>query len=291
MEAAESTEVATEEAPETESNVQQIRTLQDMLPDEYKSDPVFQDIPDLATLAKVHRDTKAMVGASVRIPTDDAGQEAIEAFRAKLIDNPHLGLMLRPDPDNPETMQAVQQALGVPEDASGYERPEDVDPEAFGALANTAKELGLTKQQYAEMAAAHAALNKQAEQQYVQERDAGVKQLHGEWGHSFDERVGRVTEMVKALGGHEGLEGALANGAIDAPTLRFLDTVATQMGKEGAQVASQIGAVTQDTPSELRQRRDELIQRQLNENLTGQQRDDLQKRVIAISEKLTELGG
>lgn len=288
MEPAEAPEV-TQEVSNIPDNVQQIRTWRDELPDGIKGDPSLQDIPDVGTLVKRYIDTKAMVGSSVRIPTDDAGQEAIEAFVGKLIDNPQLGLMRRPDPENPETMAQVHQALGVPEDASGYERPEAVDAEAFGAMAETAKNLGLTKQQYSALAEAYANYGDNQVKQIVQQREENVKQLRGEWGHSFDERVTRAQETVKALGGHPMLEKALADGAADAATLRFLDTIATQMGKEGTQLAQQLSRVEHSTRSELEQRRDELIQRQLTENLTGRQREDLQARVVKISEELAGL--
>jgi hypothetical protein len=166
-----------------------------------------------------------------------------------------------------------------------------VDAEVFGALAPTALELGLTKQQYAKLSERYAEIGNAALEREMAERQTKISQLKGEWGNSYDERVGRVGQVVKALGGHPVLEAALAEGVADANTLRLFDTIATQLGKENTQMAQQLGGVSHQTPAELRQRRDEMIQRQIKEDLTPQQREDLQKKVIAISEELSSLGG
>jgi hypothetical protein len=233
-----------------------------------------------------------MVGNSLRIPTDDAGEDAVQAFRQKILEHQNLGLMQRPDPEDVEALKDVYRALGMPEDTSGYQAPEGVDPEAFGSLATAAHELGLTKTQFENLSAKHAQLAHEQMQRVEQERQAGLSQLQGEWGLAFKEKQDRALTMVQQLGGHPALEQALANTQVDAATLRLLDTIATQMGSEGSQLASQIGQVKQQTPDELRQRRNEITQRLLNEdNLTPNQRQDLQNKLINLSEQLLAVNG
>ena len=261
------------------------------LPPELRESPSLADVNDIATLAKRFVDTKSLVGQSVRLPTNDAGKETIEEFTNKILGNPNLGLMKKPDPENPEAMAQVYNSLGRPEDPSGYAAPEGVDPEMFGSLAETAHELGLTKAQYERLAQTQAAAVQQRVQTITQEREQGLQQLKGEWGAAFEQKLDRSAKLVKALGGHPMLEQALVNNEVDAQTLRLLDKVASQIGGEGSQIAQQIGQVTEATMDEVRQRRDEVTRRLMSEDLTVAQRDELQKKLIAYSEQLVANAG
>lgn len=256
------------------------------LPPELRDNPTLNDVSDIATLAKRFVDTKAMVGASVRLPTTDAGKETIEEFTAKILENPNLGLMRKPDPENPEALADVYRALGRPDAPEGYSAPEGIDAEVFGALSQTAHELGLTKQQYEKLSAAHMQMVQEKIGSITQERDQGLAQLKGEWGGAFEEKAQRSLKLVKALGGHPQLEAAMAEGQVDAATLRLLDKVATQLGGEGTQLAQQLGQVTQATTDELRQRRDELTRRLMTESLTAAEQQSLQQKILSYSEQL-----
>lgn len=54
------------------------------LPEELKAEPALKDIPDVATLAKAFRDTKAMVGSSIRLPGDD--EVSLKEFETKIVE-------------------------------------------------------------------------------------------------------------------------------------------------------------------------------------------------------------
>lgn len=258
------------------------------LPPDLRDNPSLQDVTDVAGLAKRFIDTKAMVGSSVRIPTDDAGQDAINEFNEKLLNNPQLGLMKRPDPENAEAIAEIYKSLGRPEDTSGYVAPEGTDAEAFGALAEKALELGLTKNQFEQMASAQAGLQAEMMKQMENQRLDSVHQVKGEWGMAFDEKVGRAAQIAQATGAPQELVDAVSSGKVNGATLRWLDTLATQLGSEGAPMANQIGQVTTQTPDELLQRREELTARLIKEDsiLTPRQKQDLQNKIVGLSEKI-----
>jgi hypothetical protein len=54
------------------------------LPEELRAEPMFKDVPDVATLAKVARDLKAYQGRSLALPADDADEAARKEFEARL---------------------------------------------------------------------------------------------------------------------------------------------------------------------------------------------------------------
>ncbi|RKZ84259.1 MAG: hypothetical protein DRQ39_08545 [Gammaproteobacteria bacterium] len=268
------------------SNVEVITDWRDSLPDTLKSNPSLADVKDIGALAQRFVDTKAMVGNSMRMPTDDAGQEDITAFANKILENANLGLMRKPDSEDADGMAAIYNSMGRPEDVSGYVAGEGVDATAFGAMAATAHELGLSKHQYEAMSLAHAKMQQGVVDHQTGERNQGLEQLQGEWGGAYNEKVGRAGQLIKQLGGHEQLEKAIADGNIDAQTLRLFDTIAQQVGAEGTPLAEQVDQVTQRTPDELRQRRNEITDRLIKEDMSQQQRDDLQAKLIALSEQI-----
>ena len=98
------------ESGAVESVAETISDWRSSLPDDMREAPSLKDVPDVATLAKRFLDTKSMVGNSLRMPTDDAGQEAIEAFNQKILSNPALGLMKKPDTENTEALAEVYNA-------------------------------------------------------------------------------------------------------------------------------------------------------------------------------------
>jgi hypothetical protein len=268
----------------TESAPAPVADWRASLPEDLRASPSLQDVSDVTTLAKRFVDTKSMVGNSLRVPSDDAGADQIEAFAQKLLENNHLGLMRKPTEEN---MGELYAALGRPDTPGGYEAPEGTDPETFGVMASVAHELGLTKSQYEKLSAAHAELVGNHIQQTGAERAAGLGQLRGEWGGAYDEKISRVGQLVKAMGGHQGLEAALASNALDAQTLRLFDTIATQFGAEGSQVSKQIGGVNGYTLAELQQRVNDTWHRLYNDNtLSPSQRDELQKKMVSYNEQI-----
>ena len=256
------------------------------LSEEMKLSPSIQDVPDLDTLVKNYENTKAMVGNSIRLPTNDAGQEAIDNLVSKILENGNIPLMRKPDIDNPESMVEIYKALGRPEDAAGYTVPEDINGELFGSLSEKALELGLTRGQYEGMAAALGQQQMQEFEAYESQRTQAVGQLKGEWGPAFDQKVGRAAQIGELLGAPKDLIEALKNGTANAEAIRFMDTVATQLGTEGSQIAQQIGQVTEDTVAELHERRTNLLDRLTTEDLSPMERKNLNERLVKVNERI-----
>lgn len=251
-----------------------------------RNSPSLQDVPDADTFLKNYEHTKAMVGNSIRLPTDDAGQEAIDKVVSKILENGNIPLMKKPDLENPEALAEVYKALGRPDEASGYTVPEDIDGEMFGSLSETALELGLTKKQYEGMAQALGQQQMSQFEQHESGRKQGIDQLRGEWGPAFEQKIGRGAQVAEALGAPQALIDALKDGSANAEAIRFMDNVATQLGKEGSQIANQIGQVTEDTVAELHERRQNVFDRLTGERLSPTEKKQLQERLVKINERI-----
>jgi len=117
------------------------------LSEDLRNDPSLRDFKDINKLAKSFVEQKRMLGNSIRVPSEDAGEEALNQFYDKLTSVK--GVMR--SPDTPEGKEALLTYLGRPENPEGYQFniPENipVDPQGLNEFKDLAYNLGLTKEQ------------------------------------------------------------------------------------------------------------------------------------------------
>ena len=109
----------TNTTPETTETVAAPVTFADSLPEDLRSHASLSGFKDLAGLAKSYVDTKAMVGNSIRIPTDEAGDEQLDEIYGKLADVK--GVMRKHDESNTEAMSSYYNSMDRPEEAANYD--------------------------------------------------------------------------------------------------------------------------------------------------------------------------
>ena len=117
-----SEENGTNEAAAVQAEINTTSDWRSSLPEDIRSAKAFDSVKDVNSLAKQFLDAQSHMGNSIRIPGEDAGQEAIDAFNQKLMNK--TSLMQRPE--TPEDFDSVFKSMGKPEDASGYAVPEDI---------------------------------------------------------------------------------------------------------------------------------------------------------------------
>jgi hypothetical protein len=217
----ESTEVEAAEAT-TEAVVEATPTWRDHIPEEFKEDPTLSEIKAesmeqaIGELAKMNANAQRMIGMDkVVVPGKDATDADWEQFHIQ---------------------------LGRPENADGYEPPQDnlegeFDKDRFDALRADALRLGLNRQQYAGMARAANALEvaKQAEaaKQTEQLTAQWHEEIRAELGDSFDQTENLVATMVDEVGGDEFRELLEATGLNNHPTMyRFLARVSKEFAED-----------------------------------------------------------
>ena len=77
-------EVTEQSTPEVQSTLSEISNWRDSLAEDLRSEPSLKDFKDINSLAKSHVSAQKMLGGSIRIPGEDASDEARQEFYSKL---------------------------------------------------------------------------------------------------------------------------------------------------------------------------------------------------------------
>ena len=126
----------------------------------------------------------------------------------------------------------------------------------------------------------------------VNERNAGMDTLRTEWGEAYTEKYARAQRLAEATKAPQGLLEAITNQAVDAPTMRWLDSVAASLGGEGSNLKDLGGNVDADTKGELEEQRDELTRRlQSDERMPTSERTRLIAKNVDLNTRILALTG
>lgn len=205
-----------------------METWHEQLPEDLRGDETLASIPDLETLARSHIDAQKHIGGSIRIPSEDAGEQDWADFNAKLTSKLPSLINLS---DDPEAAKAtLYERLGVPKDAEGY-TAEGLD-QGFRefALAN-----GFTNDQ---VAALLTKVNEDNAAAAEMAEAAGVEATNGlksEWGHAYDQKLAEANKAINAFGGEDGMAFATETGLIKNPAfLKMMAAAGANLGEEAA---------------------------------------------------------
>lgn len=224
------------------------------LPEELRADPSLADIKDLPSLAKAFRDTKALVGSSIRVPGPDASPEAKAAFRDRLKkDAPDL-VELPSDPEKRKTARKdILEQLGWPKDPAKEFTLAGITLEPGvkldeNELRTIAVELGLDKDGFAKLAGKSAA----AQAAVIKSAQAEQSVLKGEWGGAYEERKLLALAAAEKTNAPQSLKDAIKNGTADAATMRWAYGLAQSVGASPRELGDQGGGArgTGLTPAE-----------------------------------------
>jgi hypothetical protein len=225
------------------------------LPEDLRVDPAIKDFKDPAALAKAFRDTKALVGNSIRPPGPEASPEQRKEYVEKILKSDP-NLMFAPSETAPkEAMDALWARLGRPG------KPEDYKVEGTETTAELralAAQAGLTQAQF-KVLASQAVADTAAAQKAL---DSGWQGLKNEWGLAFPEKVAAVAAVAQKLGVPPEAIAALNAGKWDPAQVRIWANVAKAIGGEPGQLPGQgpgAGSTTV-TPAEANASLGEIMQ-------------------------------
>lgn len=213
----------------------------DSLPDEIKGEAALANFEDVSSLAKSFIETKKMQGDSIRIPGEDAGEDAITEFNSKLLAKVPT-LMPKPDFENGgEQAETFYRSIGKPDAPDKYAIPEIKDaPEGFSPnqtsienFRKIAHENNLTTKQFEgvvnKMIAADIAKFKDGKDS----NETNVKAVKELWGMAYNDNMAKVNGVLDKVAAPAALKESVANGTATPETMAWLLGMTAQFGSEG----------------------------------------------------------
>lgn len=148
--------------------------------------------------------TKSALGNSIRIPSEDAGDDDRNAFIDKLM-NKVPSLMKRPDNDDPDFWKT----FGTPEDGAGYDVPEGVTlPEGSEATLREIMHIAkLSKRQATDLLKEMGTRGDLVTAEATEAAEVAEVALRSEWGSAYDSRM-KMVDKVKEQFFKEGMTPA-----------------------------------------------------------------------------------
>ena len=213
------------------------------LSEELRASPALTDVNDVGSLAKQFIDLQAHMGNSLRIPGPDAGADDRSAFHSKLLEKVP-GLMPKPDPSDTEALTAVYQALGRPETAEQYQRPEvqgEVDDGLYSEFTQWSHDLGHNQQQHAALMGKFVEYQNVVQGQVQEQAEGRWAETRTEWGHAHGEKMQAIHGTFEKLGAPPALLEAITNGHVNFPMAQFFDNIVKMGGGATAEMGAQDG--------------------------------------------------
>ena len=196
--------------------------------------PRFENFKSVADLAKSYTELESYRGSSVRIPSEDAGEEVWQEFDEKL-KNKVPNLFRMPEEPNDE----LYSRLGRPGDPADYQFQEidgfEDDVVTQAEFAKVAHEAGLSNKQ-ANAVREWLATNiveeaNQGREDYQQK----FEQLKSEWGHAYESNLDQAKAAVRMLNddipGFSDYLDETGNGN-DPMFIRMAHALATKFGEK-----------------------------------------------------------
>ena len=231
----------------------------DHIPNDVKEWQEFKTADTAEKFFKQMGDHRSMLGQSVRIPGEDAGDEARSEFYDKLM-NKVPELMRTPDIDNDEVMNDVWARLGRPEAATDYEPPtvegSETSTEQFEQLQKIAHDAGLTKKQFSKLAEKLIGADIETANAMKESQSADQKALATEWGAALEQRTKVARAVAEKTGAPDSLLQMIDAGQADTNTMKWLFGLSKSMG-ESMPISNQEPSI--DTPSQVRGQIDDIM--------------------------------
>lgn len=193
----------TQEAPENNAATNE-QNLLELVSEDLRAEPSLKDFKDINSLAKSYVNAQKLIGNSVRIPSEDASQEAKAEFLNKLksIDD----VVVKPTSDDPSEREEFLNKLGRPESPDQYDFNEVVDPNIvqhpdvsaeLDTFKNIAHEIGITKEQANKLVDMRMQTLKEHTESQKQQVEEAKQELRGMWGQDYENRMNIAKQTAK----------------------------------------------------------------------------------------------
>lgn len=222
--------------------------------------PALKDVKDVNSLAKQFVDLQQHMGKAVRIPGEDAGDEARDAFYQDLVTKVP-GVMVKPNEEDAKVMEAYYKSIGRPDESGGYELPTvegmELPEDRMNFLRSVAHKAGMTRKQFKGMMTEVLEADKNMAVQQTTELTESRDRLKREWGEAFEGREGAVLTAAKNSGAPDEIVKVIEGGKMRGESLKWLYGLMSS-GSESNNFAGQHGA-TRTSPAEAESQINEIM--------------------------------
>jgi len=199
--------------------------------------------------AKWAENINSMQGRSIQLP-DDPTAENNALIQRKMTERGY-DIMMKPDVNDAEQMNAMYNALGRPSKEDGYKLPEMTDDFKYNEdemkkFADKAHSYGFSQAQFDQMVQAQVSGGMSEQADYERLKHEGITALKTEMGYAYEEKVAKAAEVMKVA--NPDFDVTKASRAEIEGALRIADYYGN-LGKEGTHF-SRPDEVTKRTPDE-----------------------------------------
>lgn len=159
------------------------------LPEGLQESETLGKFGSVEDLARSYIELERLNSSKIKLPQDGDDPEKLKEFYNRVSNVP--GLIVKPHADDEDSQKVFLKSLGVPDDAKGYQLPEDMklDAETQDSLFNFAHKAHMTNDQMKIMAQEKISqLNEQKEAQ-DKLRETSVALLKEKWGSDYKNRL------------------------------------------------------------------------------------------------------
>ncbi len=217
------------------------------------------------------------IGQSIRVPTEDASAEDMNAFYEKLHKRAP-NLMPTPSLDDPDATAAVMKRLGVPEDKEAYLNIEGEDFKfqegQLDGIKDLALKAGLTPKQYEALAKQIGTSTANELSTLAENKNQTIEALKKDWGMTAEDRLKETQDFLKQSNAPQNLVDAMANTDLDLDTTKWLYDMAKNVGEssEASAQQNQFKASDKLDPYEAQMRINEMLNNREHPYHRGDQR-------------------
>ena len=263
------------------------------LPDELKTSEVLAQYETVGDALKGFVETKSMVGRSITIPTEEAGEEQWNEYYAKLRKNAP-NLIIHPDHANDEQKAEFWRMAGVPDEAKdyapaeGFEGLSDEYVENLRGIANTA---GWTKKQFQTTLTELSKEFKSQQETYNESKAADVAIVDGKLGIAKAEKLSGIKALAEQFADPDHPPAWLQNpDMLTAGDILMMNNIVASFTGKGPQIFKQPVKSDALMPDEIRTQQTDIRTRMMNEqySMPRQEYVRLQKKLVTLGQMLVD---
>jgi len=262
----------------------------DELPDELKTNPTLAKYETPEAAFKGLIDANGRLGRSITIPSEDAGQDAWDAYVEK-VKTTAPNLTLHPDTAEGDHAKEFWKMAGVPDDPKGYATPEatELPPEFIENLRGVAGKAGWTVKQWKDTLSEYATEYANTTQLAQEQKAADQAIVSGKFGLAEKDKM----ENIKALAG-QFADPDNPPAWLDDPSrltsgdILMLNNIVAGFSGKGPQAFTQPVDTNLPTPDEIRDEQNQIRERLRKEQYKMSRPDQqrLLQKLVALGRQL-----